>query len=534
MDSIRTGGNPPSSADHSEAPSDAPPRVPDLVKSSTSDDNLPELVRDDNLPEVVQHDYPEPISESSLEVFDTEEDSMKVPQSHDDSERNQPPDASPTPWWRRKRYLLLLVAFATIALASAIAGGTVGSRKRSQERRNVNTVCGGTLCPQILTAAVLGRLDNQAYHLFLFARGVDNAIWWNSVSTETLRSSDGGWPTDAQSYWKPLFGAPFDFLSQPTAVAWGQQSRYVSVAGVTSPYGIVRSRRFELGEDGGYILGDWEDLGGPVDSALAACSGLNEMGVDWFAASGGTVGQNWWEWDTSVEEGDWLHPVRSREAKWHSAVVHYAPRDAVSRPAVVCRGAMSSHDMVVYQRDGTVGVSAAGSAGSWTQSWNGEVVAMEGGPFQGEPMLLDAGGDRLDFFAIGKDAAMRHTTRRRGMAQITMPLSNLGGLFQSVPSAVVTQIGSSLGERVDVVALGADGHLHHRVMQGMNWVLDWEDLGVRGKSAPLLTSLGDAVCLFVVGVEGEIQHAVWRVSSTLSWRDLQWRSMGGNMTTAFH
>ncbi|KAK0617503.1 hypothetical protein B0T14DRAFT_525324 [Immersiella caudata] len=119
-------------------------------------------------------------------------------------------------------------------------------------------------------------------------------------------------------------------------------------------------------------------------------------------------------------------------------------------------------------------------------------------------------------------------SKREGHA----PLVNLGGSFQSVPSAVATR----QGDRVDVVALGTGDTLMHRVLVGGRWTANWEDLGVFGNSAPLavnLTTNPEAVSLFVLGTNGEMNQTVWQVSEELSWKALRWSSMGGNLTASY-
>jgi hypothetical protein len=113
-------------------------------------------------------------------------------------------------------------------------------------------------------------------------------------------------------------------------------------------------------------------------------------------------------------------------------------------------------------------------------------------------------------------------------------LEDAGGSFQSVPSVAVTGSGS----RVDVVALGTNDRLQHRVLQGLKWASEWEDLDVFGNSAPLLVNITNTqpekVGVFVVGFNGEVNQTTWSASSELSWRSLVWKGMGGNMTTEFY
>jgi hypothetical protein len=197
------------------------------------------------------------------------------------------------------------------------------------------------------------------------------------------------------------------------------------------------------------------------------------------------------------------------------------------RPGVVCRQKEYMHDVVVFgEPDGAVRHSTWSQGSDWTQPVN------RGGKFQGEPLVVGVGNERFDFFGVGEDKAMYHFvwTERGGYTV----LENLGGSFVSVPSAAVTG-----GERLDVVALGSNGTLLHRVLQGLKWANEWEDLGVFASSAPLLVNFTmkstavEKVAMFVVGKGGEVNHTTWTASLDLSWKNLVWTSLGGNMTAKF-
>lgn len=95
--------------------------------------------------------------------------------------------------------------------------------------------------------------------------------------------------------------------------------------------------------------------------------------------------------------------------------------------------------------------------------------------------------------------------------------------------------------RIDIVALGTNDQLRHRVLQGAEPISDWEDIGVFGNSAPLLINLTSSnvqperVAMFVMGTDGQVNQTVWDVvPSELSWKNLVWTSMGGNLSTEFY
>lgn len=155
-------------------------------------------------------------------------------------------------------------------------------------------------------------------------------------------------------------------------------------------------------------------------------------------------------------------------------------------------------------------------------------MANLGGSFQGEPVVISVGTNRIHFFGIGQDGAAMHHFGFNSDTQKYTKLVNLGGSFQSVASAVAT----SNNTRLDVVALGTNGNLRHRALS------EWEDLVV-GWSAPISVKLGknlpERVGIYVVGFDGRIYQTVATVGEgQVSWRNLTWTSMGGDITTAFY
>ena len=460
-----------------------------------------------------------------------------------------PPDSSlpevvpkqTVPWyknWRRKRFLAA-IAFAIIV--AVVLGAVLGTRARDKSRSGSESdstpvlresACKGTVCPQILSAAVLGLNTTNDRKLIVFARG-DGAIYFNWANIANL-SSSGGWPADSR--WSALLGGPF--ISQPTAISWHSGSR-VSVAAMTDNSGQVQMTKFIVDEKGpgGFTVDGWKDLGGPVGSPLATCA-INGTRADYYAVGGSEFLHNLSHRNGTVDM--WKHPDQLGISAWD--VGADLGLNQTAKPAVACRPSYFVHDLVFYDDKAAVrhGMWAWHLPGNhWTEFMD------LGGKFQGEPLLIAVGAERVDFFGIGQDAAMYHFTWEAGKHSA---LENLGGSFHSAASAVATVGPSSSGEgnsttnvRIDVVALGTDDHIYHRVLRGTEWVLDWEDLGVIGNSAPMLVHYGggssgqaERVGVFVVGYDGQIQQATWTVSTEPSWKDLQWANMGGAMTSDFY
>ena len=346
----------------------------------------------------------------------------------------------------------------------------------------------------------------------VFARGVDNAVWMNSAPTSGLNT----WPRSQQ--WQSLGGAPF--LTQPSAVTWMSGTR-VSVFAVTNPEHRVSMKTFT-----GSVANasTWKNLGGPVGTALAACT-LNDTRHDLFAASGTDALHNLFTGNQTADR--WRIPEDWGNVGWER-IVDFDVAIASSRPGLACRQDRFYHDVIVYDPTGAARHVTYTDQSFWSPS------TRLGGSFKGEPVLVAVRADRFDFFGVGTDKALYYFTWTNAAG--AGPMQNLGGSFESVPSAVVT--GNLDNPRIDVLALGTNHQLQHRVIQNSSPVSEWEDLGVFGNSAPLLVNLTNTtpqrVAAFVLGRGGELNQTMWTVSRDLSWKNLVWTSMGGNLTTEFH
>ena len=365
-------------------------------------------------------------------------------------------------------------------------------------------------CPQILAAAVEETSDTTTA-LHFFARGVDRAIWHTSAPP----SSSGGGDPSYTAFARFFDGA---FASQPAALAWGagtaESPRQVGVFAVSDPDRGVRLKTLR-GADG-----SGEDVGGPAAGPVAVCL-VDGARPDLWAVALTGVAHNYG--GDNATDVFWS---QGRNVPWQGSA-EFGTIVRGGRPGVVCRRDEFMHDVVVYgEADGAVRHSAWSASTGWTRSAN------LGGKFQGEPLVVGVGNGRFDFFGIGEDKAMHHLmwTAAGGFT----PLENIGGSFASAPSAAVTG-----RDRIDVVAMGTSDTLQHRVLQGVKWVNEWEDLGVFADSAPLLVNVTikptgvEKVGAFVVGKGGEVNHTMWTASSDLSWKNLVWTSLGGNMTTQF-
>lgn len=352
--------------------------------------------------------------------------------------------------------------------------------------------------------------------LHLFARGVNRAIWHTST---TLSSSGNVLPS--YSTFAPVFDGPF--ASQPAALAWGagtaDSPRRVGVFAVSDPGRSVRMKTVQRTGSGS---GDGDDVGGPAAGPIAVCL-VNGTRPDLWTVAVTGLAHNFGNFSAAAPDSFWS---QGRNTAWQGSA-EFSTVIKGGRPGVVCRRDDFMHDVVVYgEADGAVRHSTWSKDTGWTRPVN------RGGKFQGEPLVVGVGNDRFDFFGVGEDRAMYHFVWTVVGGFTT--LENLGGSFASVPSAAVTG-----GRRIDIVALGTSGTLQHRALRGLEWVNDWEDLGVLGTSAPLLVNVTiastgtDKVGVFVVGRGGEVNQTMWTASSEPSWKNLVWAGLGGNVTTEF-
>ncbi|KAK0719268.1 hypothetical protein B0H67DRAFT_572794 [Lasiosphaeris hirsuta] len=342
----------------------------------------------------------------------------------------------------------------------------------------------------------------------VFARGVDNNIWYNTAPAAGIAP----WP--AAREWQALEGGPF--MSQPVATTWNGSTR-VSVTAVSDPDHSAQMRHFTIANS---VWGPWQSIGGRLESAASLCV-VNGTRLDVWAAAGGTIAHNFYLED---EDGFWMPTVSS---SWQESA-DFGEQKIATRPAMACRWNEFGHDVVVYGADKTVQHSTYSDKTSWTPVFSYAGAAGFAG-FQGDPVVLASSNDRIDFFGVGVDAAIYHGSWTASAGHSA--LERLGGSFQSVPAAVVTRSG-----RIDVVALGTSDTLQHKALVGAKWPEEWEDLGVFGNSAPLLqnlTTTPESVAIFVLGKDGEMNQTVWTVSSDLSWKNLDWAGMGGNLTSAY-
>ena len=142
---------------------------------------------------------------------------------------------------------------------------------------------------------------------------------------------------------------------------------------------------------------------------------------------------------------------------------------------------------------------------------------------------MSLGTDRTDYFGIGADKSMYHSSWTKSTGFQVGPPTSIGGSFESIPYAIA--VGT---DRIDVLAVGTDDGLkHNALILGSNWGAEWQDLGGNFSSAPaaFATSSGKVV-VFGLASNGSMFHGSWSIGSTSDWTDGSgWVSDGEDFST---
>jgi hypothetical protein len=328
--------------------------------------------------------------------------------------------------------------------------------------------------------------------MFVFGLGADKSLVYRS-------GTGSDWPGN----WETTGG---QFSGQPAALSW-RSGGQINIFAVSEPSKNVMTKA--------YANKTWtpfENLGESIKGSIAVCDVEAGARADIWAVESTSqrVVHNYWV----STANNFLDP--GVVSNWD---FNLADKESSSAPAMSCRDTNTSHDVVIYGRDRTAQARMyQNQAGAWT-NWT-----TIGGNFVGDPLLIEVGLNQFDFFGIGADTAMYHFryTTTGGFTA----LEKVGGTFQSMATAVVTGT-----DRIDLMALGTDDKLKHRTLRGNAWASDWEDLGIFGNSAPLLAKMNSGlVSMFVLGQGGVLMQSSWAVSDDLSWKNLKWNNLGGNIT----
>ncbi|KAJ9133704.1 hypothetical protein NKR23_g10611 [Pleurostoma richardsiae] len=416
----------------------------------------------------------------------------------------------------RKKWLWIGVAIvAAVVIIAVVVGCVVGLVVKHGSKKHASS-CRDTVCPQILAAAA------QDSSLFVFARDQSNRIQYRA-------GTGSSWTTE----WTSLPGGPFS--SQPTAMSWAPSWMNVFTLGSGSSRNVLT-----LGYQDGEWNSTWVDMLEHSASSVSLCVLDNTLNDPSNASAGVMPGQleqwvvdassrqvvhDWWRGDV----GNFAAPGAG--TAWDASMGGVASSSA---PALVCRGdsAETVHNLLIYDTDGALNHREYLLDGGW-QDWENW-----GGSFVADPVVVMVGFERFDFFGIGEDKAMHHLTWINGTGASSSSMESLNGTFQSVPSAALTGLDPV---RIDVVALGTDDSIKHRVLVGSSWTDDWEDLDVRGNSAPLVFNYEivggspNITGIAVIGSDNELRFTSWETTTSVtSWAGLgNWTDAGGSLTTEY-
>jgi len=357
---------------------------------------------------------------------------------------------------------------------------------------------------------------------FLFARGIDSAIWYREITysafveprpssfatanttnaTPTATSTTHGW----KSGWQSLGGT---FLSQPAASS--MRPGRIDVFGIWTD----STTRVKTFKDGVWDV-EWTSLGGVCGSPPVTCSYGTDNNNVVIVGSDHAVyhkylnnGNNWGpslggEWE---EQNGWVSS---------SADVGCA----------ISAGGVVRFEIVAYGKGATPETAEThgmffmrfNSSHKWDSDWSGGL-----GSFRGDPTIV-ASSDRTDYFGIGTDSAVYTAswTQPDGMST----LMSLGGDSQSAVAAYAT------GLRLDVLVVGNDTRLKHLARIDGSWGRAWEDLGGYFNSAPKPVVLNDtAVAVFGMGPDGSVIHGVFSTDAAAwEWGQGLWYSDEGHMS----
>lgn len=379
------------------------------------------------------------------------------------------------------------------------------------------TICSGSICPQVLSVA------SFEGNLHLFARTSDDHIetrvWdgksWGIGWEDLGQAMDGnirveiGDDSDTSEVGK--------FISQPTAIAWEVDGvPRLSVFAVSAPDNTVWSLHRE--KVWNFF---WEDKGSGASSQPVVCK-VDQDRIDLWAT--GTDSHN-------IVHSSWLTGDKEFWSVWHGEGKFRDTKagQASSAPGVVCRDDSTPYDLVWYDR-GEAGVYG----GLWNQYYDGENKSwstpqyFQNG-FAGDPALFsfEDKPNRTDFYGVGNNEVY-HFSRE---SDEYSDLENLEGSIASSPSVVSPSEGV-----YDLVALGTDGKLKHKRYDDSTWSTEWDDLGVRGMSAPLAVTHNGSVFVFVLGEgdDGETGVMFWKSDNEKSWADpIAMESLGGSPSLKF-
>jgi hypothetical protein len=147
-------------------------------------------------------------------------------------------------------------------------------------------------------------------------------------------------------------------------------------------------------------------------------------------------------------------------------------------------------------------------------------------PEQSGGLATACGKNRLDVVGLGEDGAMHHKVWDGSAWRPSLvDWESLGGAFISPPSVIAWR-----QSRLEIFALGQDRAVYHKTWDGKAWrpsPLEWERLGGNFDRPPSVAACGrNRLDIFALGQDGAVFHKTW---DGKAWRPslLEWESLGG-------
>ncbi|KAK3315742.1 hypothetical protein B0H66DRAFT_624396 [Apodospora peruviana] len=295
--------------------------------------------------------------------------------------------------------------------------------------------------------------------------------------------------------WESL-SASQGMASHPAPVSWG--------GGRMDLYymGRDKSCQHKSRDDSKAKWGQWEDLGGSMDSAPATCSRKKD---NMHVFCKGTDGQAWhrtYTHNPAKNTGVW--------GNWQAMggnCKHYPSTCSWGKDHVSVY--VSSADGQCWHRkyDETT-----------KSGWNG--WENMGGYLDGPPKAVTWGKDHTSVFCKGQDGQAWHRSYgadgKAGWGQ----WEALGGSLDSEPAAC------AWNGRMDMFVKGSDGACWHKTYKNATWG-EWENLGgdMKEGAAPEVVQVDGKMEVYITGKDNTMYRKKWENDK---WTE-GWESMGGSM-----
>ncbi|KAK4236794.1 hypothetical protein C8A03DRAFT_35271 [Achaetomium macrosporum] len=289
--------------------------------------------------------------------------------------------------------------------------------------------------------------------------------------------------------WENLEG---NAMWHPSPVSWGGSRMDVYYADKNNRTCKHRSR------DGGKWSSGWEDLGGSLDSAPAACSRKPD---NMHVFCKGTDGQCW---HRSYDGGRW--------GGWQSiggSMKHYPSTCSWGRDHV---------GVWVSAPDGQCWHRRYDEAHGGWYSWENL-----GGSLDGPPKAVTWGAGHASVFCKGQDGQAWHRKYDRESSGGWGEWESLGGSLDAEPAACAWD------GRMDVFVRGTDGACWHKTYKRQTGWGGWENMGGKLKPgrAPDVVAYRGKMEVYITSDDNAVYRRVWENDKWTA----AWEYMGGDVDT---